>query len=55
MKAKKSRENGLDKTLADSFPSSDPLSTIPDPLSSGPGDDAPDENAEGRKAAADES
>jgi hypothetical protein len=26
------REKGLDKTLADSFPSSDPPSTIPDPL-----------------------
>jgi hypothetical protein len=25
------RETGLDKTLADSFPSSDPTSTIPDP------------------------
>jgi NADH pyrophosphatase NudC (nudix superfamily) len=27
----KARETGLDKTLADSFPSSDPSSTIPDP------------------------
>jgi hypothetical protein len=26
------RERGLDQTLADSFPSSDPPSTIPDPL-----------------------
>jgi ElaB/YqjD/DUF883 family membrane-anchored ribosome-binding protein len=26
------REKGMDKTLADSFPSSDPPSTIPDPL-----------------------
>jgi hypothetical protein len=26
------REKGLDKTLEDSFPSSDPPSTIPDPL-----------------------
>jgi hypothetical protein len=26
------RENGLDQTLADSFPSSDPPSTIPDPI-----------------------
>jgi|ERR1700733_10932711 len=26
------RENGLDQTLADSFPSSDPPSTIPDPM-----------------------
>ena len=26
------REEGLDKTLADSFPSSDPPSTIPDPM-----------------------
>jgi len=25
------REEALDKTLADSFPSSDPLSSIPDP------------------------
>jgi hypothetical protein len=25
------REKALDKTLADSFPSSDPPSTIPDP------------------------
>jgi len=25
------RENGLDKTLADSFPCSDPLSSIPNP------------------------
>jgi hypothetical protein len=25
------RDRGLDKTLADSFPSSDPPSTIPDP------------------------
>jgi len=25
------REKGLDKTLADSFPTSDPPSTIPDP------------------------
>jgi hypothetical protein len=28
----KARETGLDKTLADSFPSSDPPSTIPDPV-----------------------
>jgi hypothetical protein len=27
------REKGLDRTLADSFPSSDPPSTIPDPIS----------------------
>jgi hypothetical protein len=27
------REEGLDKTLAESFPSSDPPSTIPDPMS----------------------
>ena len=26
------RERGMDKTLADSFPSSDPPSTIPDPM-----------------------
>ena len=26
------REKGMDKTLADSFPSSDPPSTIPDPM-----------------------
>jgi hypothetical protein len=30
------RERGLDKTLADSFPSSDPPSTIPDPLTNEP-------------------
>ena len=29
---KKQREEMLDKTLADSFPSSDPPSSIPDPL-----------------------
>jgi hypothetical protein len=28
---KDAREKGLDKTLADSFPTSDPPSTIPDP------------------------
>jgi hypothetical protein len=32
------REKGLDKTLADSFPSSDPPSTIPDPVSAEPAD-----------------
>jgi len=32
MKEKELREEGLDKTLADSFPSSDPPSTIPDPV-----------------------
>jgi len=30
------RERGMDKTLADSFPSSDPPSTIPDPLTDEP-------------------
>jgi hypothetical protein len=32
------REQGLDQTLADSFPSSDPPSTIPDPLLEEPSD-----------------
>jgi ElaB/YqjD/DUF883 family membrane-anchored ribosome-binding protein len=30
------RERGMDKTLADSFPSSDPPSTIPDPMTDEP-------------------
>ena len=30
--SEEARETGLDKTLADSFPSSDPPSTIPDPV-----------------------
>lgn len=34
---KKSREKALDKTIADSFPTSDPPSTIPNPA--GPGED----------------
>jgi hypothetical protein len=32
------RDHGLDDTLRETFPASDPLSTIPDPE---PGDDAP--------------
>ena len=38
----KARETGLDKTLADSFPSSDPPSTIPDPAEPGGQRKAPD-------------
>jgi hypothetical protein len=38
------RENGLDKTLADSFPSSDPPSTIPDPPEPGGQSEAPNAN-----------
>jgi hypothetical protein len=34
------REKMLDKTLADSFPSSDPPSTIPDPCSDSTSDDS---------------
>jgi hypothetical protein len=30
-KVRATREKMLDKTLADSFPASDPLSTLPDP------------------------
>ena len=33
MNEKELREKGIDETLADSFPSSDPPSTIPDPIS----------------------
>jgi hypothetical protein len=33
MNEKELREKGLDETLAESFPSSDPPSTIPDPIS----------------------
>lgn len=29
---RKRRESGLDETLAETFPCSDPLSSIPDPL-----------------------
>ena len=46
---KKLRERGLDETLAESFPSSDPLSTIPDPISVKPADEtasAPRESVE---------
>ncbi len=38
----KARETGLDKTLADSFRSSDPPSTIPDPAEPGVQRKAPD-------------
>ena len=31
------RERAQDKTLADSFPTSDPPSTIPDPIPKNPG------------------
>ena len=31
------REGSLDKTIADSFPTSDPPSTIPDPVPASPG------------------
>ena len=34
---KKKREDAHDKTIADSFPTSDPPSTIPDPLPNNPG------------------
>jgi hypothetical protein len=34
------REKMLDKTIADSFPSSDPPSTIPDPCSDSSSDDS---------------
>jgi hypothetical protein len=37
------REKALDKTIADSFPTSDPPSTIPDPCS--------DEGSDGSRAA----
>ena len=36
MNEKELREKGMDETLADSFPSSDPPSTIPDPISAEP-------------------
>ena len=40
MNEKERREKGLDETLAESFPStSDPTSTIPDPLSAEPSDE----------------
>jgi hypothetical protein len=35
-KKKRNREAALDKTLADSFPASDPPSSIPDPAESEP-------------------
>ncbi|MBV8771972.1 MAG: hypothetical protein JO166_06540 [Deltaproteobacteria bacterium] len=34
---RKRRDDALDKTIADSFPTSDPPSTIPDPLPESPG------------------
>lgn len=37
--SKEAHEQGLDKTLADTFPASDPLSTIPDPASPEPVED----------------
>jgi ElaB/YqjD/DUF883 family membrane-anchored ribosome-binding protein len=40
------RERGMDKTLADSFPSSDPPSTIPDPMTDEPAKQAANERAE---------
>ena len=43
MKRNKLREKGLDKTLADSFPSSDPPSSIPNPAAPDSADDWIDE------------
>jgi hypothetical protein len=40
------REQDMDKTLADSFPSSDPPSTIPDPMTDEPAKQAANERAE---------
>jgi hypothetical protein len=37
--SREEREKALDKTIADSFPTSDPPSTIPDPCSDGSSDD----------------
>lgn len=38
--SREEREKALDKTIADSFPTSDPPSTIPDPCSDGDTDDS---------------
>jgi hypothetical protein len=37
--SREEREKALDKTIADSFPTSDPPSTIPDPCSDDSADD----------------
>ena len=39
------RERALDKTIADSFPTSDPPSTIPDPAPGNPGSAIDDEQS----------
>lgn len=38
--SKEEREKALDKTIADSFPTSDPPSTIPDPCPDDSSDDS---------------
>ena len=40
-RARKAREEAMDKTLADSYPASDPPSTIPDPVGELPEEEKP--------------